>query len=185
MAGYPQPGTRMKLIHNGVDSCPQWCKCQETNEHIITCRSPKARYTMGIRLSVMANAIQKRRSGTKVTPVWLDYIRPFMSPNEKPFTRHFVPRTSGGKRSSINRLNIMAHCAKNWLFGGIWLSVGTRQQRVPTSKTTWHHENYMNWGYHQLLQIYGWLSTDHGQTETKFSITTSPSKQYNYTILPA
>ena len=110
--GWLPTGTRSKLIHNGEDSCPQ-CKCQETNEHIITCRSPKARYTMGIRLSVMANAIQKRRSGTKVTPVWLDYIRPFMSPNEKPFTRHFVPRTSGGKRSSINRLNIMAHCAKN------------------------------------------------------------------------
>ena len=90
--GWLPTGTRSKLIHNGEDSCPQ-CKCQETNEHIITCRSPKARYAMGIRLSAMANAIQKTETGTKVTPVRLDYIRHLMSQNEKPFTPHFVPCT--------------------------------------------------------------------------------------------
>ena len=118
--GWLPTGTRSKLIHNGEDSCPQ-CKCQETNEHIITCRSPKARYTMGIRLSVMANAIQKRRSGTKVTPVKLDNIRHLMSNNEKPFTPHFVPLTSEKTKQIIYQsLKHQAHWARNSLFRGIW-----------------------------------------------------------------
>ena len=37
----------------------------------------------------------------------------------------------------------------------------------------------MNRGYLQLLQIYGWLSTDHEQTEKKFSVATSTSTQHN------
>ena len=43
--------------------------------------------------------------------------------------------------------------------------------------TTWSQENYMSCGYLQLFQIYRWLFTDHGHTETKFSIAQSDLDQ--------
>jgi len=47
---------------------------------------------MGIRLLAMANAIRKTRTGTKVIPLWLDYIRHLLSQKGRIFTPQFVPQ---------------------------------------------------------------------------------------------
>ena len=77
----------------------------------------------------MANAIQKTETGTKVTPVRLDYIRHLMSQNEKPFTPHFVPRTSEKTKQIIyqslkhqgamdKELTLQGHLVKRWNMAG-------------------------------------------------------------------